>query len=113
MYTIIDFDQFGFLSDFRPFRIFFHIALRSPLMAVNITISGITAIGALHLMGGGYYPTNIIEGLSAVTALISFVNVFGGFVAVQRMLDVYRRPNDPPGINLKMEKFFLWKFQKS
>jgi NAD(P) transhydrogenase len=66
-------------------------------MAVNITISGITAIGALHLMGGGYYPTNIIESLSAVAALISFVNVFGGFVAVQRMLNVYRRPNDPPG----------------
>ena len=48
-------------------------------------------------MGGGYYPTNLIEGLSAVAALISFVNVAGGFVAVQRMLNVYKRPNDPPG----------------
>ena len=48
-------------------------------------------------MGGGYYPTNLIEGLSAAAALISFVNVLGGFVAVQRMLNVYKRPNDPPG----------------
>ena len=82
------------------FIIFLSPALRSPLMAVNITISGITGIGALHLMGGGYYPTNIIESLSAVAAVISFVNVFGGFVAVQRMLNVYKRPHDPAGDKL-------------
>lgn len=31
-------------------------ALHSPLMSVTNAISGITAAGALILMGGGYYP---------------------------------------------------------
>merc|ERR1719295_2474535 len=33
-------------------------ALHSPLMSVTNAISGITAVGGLLLMGGGYYPTN-------------------------------------------------------
>ena len=31
-------------------------------------------------MGGGYYPTNAVEGLAATAAFISFINVFGGFI---------------------------------
>merc|ERR1711931_472027 len=38
-------------------------ALHSPLMSVTNAISGITAVGGLLLMGGGYVPTNTIEGL--------------------------------------------------
>merc|ERR1711962_1704961 len=37
-------------------------ALHSPLMSVTNAISGITAVGGLMLMGGGYYPTNAVEG---------------------------------------------------
>merc|ERR1712156_1325901 len=33
-------------------------ALHSPLMSVTNAISGITAVGGMLLMGGGYYPTN-------------------------------------------------------
>lgn len=36
-------------------------ALHSPLMSVTNAISGITAVGGMLLMGGGYYPTNTIE----------------------------------------------------
>lgn len=36
-------------------------ALHSPLMSVTNAISGITAVGGLVLMGGGYYPTNEVE----------------------------------------------------
>lgn len=36
-------------------------ALHSPLMSVTNAISGITAVGGLLLMDGGYYPTNSIE----------------------------------------------------
>lgn len=36
-------------------------ALHSPLMSVTNAVSGITAVGGLLLMGGGYYPTNTIE----------------------------------------------------
>ena len=47
-------------------------------------------------MGGGYYPTNAIEGLAASAALISFINIFGGFIVTKRMLDMFKRPTDPP-----------------
>lgn len=36
-------------------------ALHSPLMSVTNAISGITAVGGLLLMGGGYYPTNTVQ----------------------------------------------------
>lgn len=42
-------------------------------------------------MNGGYFPTNAIEGLAASAALISFVNIFGGFLVTQRMLDMFKR----------------------
>jgi len=71
-------------------------ALHSPLMSVTNAISGITAVGGLLLMGGGYYPTNAIEGLAASAALISFINIFGGFIVTKRMLDMFKRPTDPP-----------------
>merc|ERR1712012_238267 len=74
-------------------------ALHSPLMSVTNAISGITAVGGLMLMGGGYYPTNAVEGLAATAAFISFINVFGGFIVTARMLDMFKRPTDPPEYN--------------
>ncbi len=74
-------------------------ALHSPLMSVTNAISGITAVGGLLLMGGGYYPTNAVEGLAASAAFISFINVFGGFIVTARMLDMFKRPTDPPEYN--------------
>merc|ERR1712038_901388 len=74
-------------------------ALHSPLMSVTNAISGITAVGGLMLMGGGYYPTNTVEGLAASAAFISFINVFGGFIVTGRMLDMFKRPTDPPEHN--------------
>merc|ERR1712241_1157950 len=77
-------------------------ALHSPLMSVTNAISGITAVGGLLLMGGGYYPTNVVEGLAASAALISFINIFGGFIVTQRMLDMFKRPTDPPEYPMMM-----------
>merc|ERR1712241_1377877 len=71
-------------------------ALHSPLMSVTNAISGITAVGGLLLMGGGLYPTNTIQALAAGAAFISFINVFGGFIVTARMLDMFKRPTDPP-----------------
>ena len=64
-------------------------ALHSPLMSVTNAISGITAVGGLLLMGGGYYPTNTVEGMAASAAFISFINIFGGFIVTARMLGMY------------------------
>merc|ERR1712165_197601 len=74
-------------------------ALHSPLMSVTNAISGITAVGGMLLMGGGYYTTNTVEGLAASAAFISFINVFGGFIVTARMLDMFKRPDDPPEYN--------------
>merc|ERR1712110_439840 len=71
-------------------------ALHSPLMSVTNAISGITAVGGMLLMGGGLYPTNTIQALAAGAAFISFINIFGGFIVTQRMLDMFKRPTDPP-----------------
>ncbi|XP_054271964.1 NAD(P) transhydrogenase, mitochondrial-like [Macrosteles quadrilineatus] len=74
-------------------------ALHSPLMSVTNAISGITAVGGLLLMGGGYYPTNTVQALAASAAFISFINVYGGFLVTKRMLDMFKRPTDPPEHN--------------
>merc|ERR1712168_207945 len=77
-------------------------ALHSPLMSVTNAISGITAVGGMLLMGGGLYPTNTIQALAAGAAFISFINIFGGFIVTQRMLDMFKRPTDPPEYNMMM-----------
>ncbi|KUL92331.1 hypothetical protein ZTR_02413 [Talaromyces verruculosus] len=71
-------------------------ALHSPLMSVTNAISGMVGIGGLFVMGGGYFPTTIPEALGALSVLLAFVNVSGGFVITKRMLDMFKRPTDPP-----------------
>lgn len=51
------------------------------------------------MMGDHLLPTNSTEALAAGAALISFVNIFGGFLVTQRMLDMFKRPEDPPEYN--------------
>jgi len=74
-------------------------ALHSPLMSVTNAISGITAVGGLLLMGGGYYPQTVPQGLAAAAAFISSINIGGGFIITQRMLNMFKRPTDPPEHN--------------
>lgn len=74
-------------------------ALHSPLMSVTNAISGITAVGGLVLMGGGLYPQTIPQTLAALAAFVSSINIFGGFLVTKRMLDMFRRPTDPPEYN--------------
>jgi len=74
-------------------------ALHSPLMSVTNAISGLTAVGGLCLMNGGYLPSNTAQSLAAAAAFISFINIFGGFIVTQRMLDMFKRSTDPPEYN--------------
>ncbi|KAF3396458.1 hypothetical protein F1880_006652 [Penicillium rolfsii] len=71
-------------------------ALHSPLMSVTNAISGMVGIGGMFIMGGGYTPTTLPEYLGAASVLLAFVNVSGGFVVTKRMLDMFKRPTDPP-----------------
>ncbi|XP_040914912.1 NAD(P) transhydrogenase, mitochondrial [Toxotes jaculatrix] len=74
-------------------------ALHSPLMSVTNAISGLTAVGGLSLMGGAYTPTTTAETLAVLAAFISSVNIAGGFLVTQKMLDMFKRPTDPPEYN--------------
>ncbi|KAL7919777.1 NAD(P) transhydrogenase beta subunit domain-containing protein [Trichoderma austrokoningii] len=71
-------------------------ALHSPLMSVTNAISGMVGIGGLFVLGGGYLPETIPQTFGALSVLLAFVNVGGGFVITKRMLDMFKRPTDPP-----------------
>jgi NAD(P) transhydrogenase len=71
-------------------------ALHSPLMAVTNAISGMTAIGGIYVMGGGVFPSTSAQLLGAVATGISAVNITGGFLVTKKMLDMFKRPTDPP-----------------
>ncbi|KAI6109504.1 PNTB-domain-containing protein [Pisolithus sp. B1] len=71
-------------------------ALHSPLMSVTNAISGMVGVGGLFVMGGGYLPETIPQFLGALSVLLASVNVAGGFVITKRMLDLFKRPTDPP-----------------
>ncbi|CAJ1438054.1 unnamed protein product [Effrenium voratum] len=69
-------------------------ALHSPLMSVTNAISGLTVVGGILLMGGGYMPETLPQWLAAVAALVSMINVGGGFVMTRRMIDMFKRDTD-------------------
>lgn len=71
-------------------------ALHTPLMSITNAISGITAVGGLLLLGGGYVPHTLPQMLAASAVFVSAVNIGGGFVITKRMLDMFKRPSDPP-----------------
>ena len=56
----------------------------------------VAAVGGLLLMGGGLVPQTMPQALGAAAALVSSVNIAGGFVMTKRMLDMFRRPTDLP-----------------
>jgi NAD(P) transhydrogenase len=68
-------------------------------MSVTNAISGITAAGGLLLMGGGMVPHTVPQALATTAAFISSINITGGFIITQRMLDMFKRPTDPKEYN--------------
>lgn len=71
-------------------------ALHTPLMSVTNAISGITAVGALLLFGRGDLVSQVLSGIALFA---SCINIAGGFKVTTRMLDMFRRPHDPPEYN--------------
>lgn len=76
-------------------------ALHSPLMAVTNAISGMTAVGGMFLLGheatetSSLIPDTPAHWMGAIATVLSFVNIAGGFLVSGKMLDLFRRPNDP------------------
>ena len=63
--------------------------LHTPLMSGSNAISGITIVGALVVAGmvGGPWPTWL--GFAAV--VMAMINVVGGFVVTDRMLQMFKK----------------------
>ena len=64
-------------------------ALHTPLMAVTNAISGIIIVGAMLAAGPVQLDVGTVLGFVAVT--LAAVNVFGGFLVTQRMLDMFKK----------------------
>ncbi len=65
--------------------------LHTPLMSGTNAISGITLIGALISAGAGHSLLSTVLGLVAV--IIATINVVGGFMVTDRMLEMFKKGN--------------------
>ena len=64
-------------------------ALHTPLMAVTNAISAIIIVGAMLAAG---LTTGIVGQVTGTLAVaLAAVNVFGGFLVTQRMLEMFRK----------------------
>ena len=64
-------------------------ALHSPLMSVTNAISSVIIVGALIAAGPAELNFSKVMGFLAVT--LASVNIFGGFIVTQRMLQMFRK----------------------
>ena len=70
-------------------------ALHSPLMAVTNAISSVIIVGAIIAAGPVESTSTKLLGFIAVT--LASINIFGGFLVTQRMLNMYRRHDQKKG----------------
>lgn len=83
------------LSIFLGFELIFKVpsTLHTPLMSASNAISGITLVGALLCAGSGHSTVSTIVGLFAV--IFATINVVGGYLVTNRMLDMFKKKEDP------------------
>lgn len=70
-------------------------ALHTPLMSVTNAISGIILVGAMLAAGPEVFDWGGWVGVLAVA--LASVNVFGGFLVTQRMLEMFRKKEPKAG----------------
>lgn len=68
-------------------------ALHTPLMSVTNAISGIIIVGAIVALGPEGFGISHILGFLAV--VLASVNIFGGFMVTQRMLEMFKKKEKP------------------
>jgi NAD(P) transhydrogenase subunit alpha len=67
-------------------------ALHTPLMSVTNAISGIVIVGAILQVveiDGNIFSLSSILGTIAI--FFASINIFGGFMVTQRMLDMFKK----------------------
>jgi NAD(P) transhydrogenase subunit alpha len=69
--------------------------LHTPLMSGSNAIHGIVLVGALSIMGEAHGTAQLVLGFLAV--FLATLNVVGGFVVTDRMLEMFKaKPNERP-----------------
>jgi NAD(P) transhydrogenase subunit alpha len=69
--------------------------LHTPLMSGANAVHGVIVVGALLVAATADEPLRIV--LALVAVLLGTINVVGGFVVTDRMLEMFRRrPGDRP-----------------
>ena len=64
-------------------------ALHSPLMSVTNAISSVIIVGAL--IAAGPAEASFAKVMGALAVALAAVNIFGGFIVTQRMLQMFRK----------------------
>jgi len=64
-------------------------ALHSPLMSVTNAISSVIIVGAL--IAAGPMDMHFSKVMGFIAVVLASVNIFGGFVVSQRMLQMFRK----------------------
>jgi H+-translocating NAD(P) transhydrogenase subunit alpha len=64
-------------------------ALHSPLMSVTNAISSVIVVGAL--LAAGTAGIGFAKFIGFVAVALAAVNIFGGFIVTQRMLEMFQR----------------------
>jgi H+-translocating NAD(P) transhydrogenase subunit alpha len=68
--------------------------LHTPLMSGSNAISGITIVGAI--IATGIEENTLAAVLAFVAVTSATINVVGGFLVTDRMLEMFRRPDRRP-----------------
>lgn len=67
-------------------------ALHTPLMAVTNAISGIIIVGAmLQVVDINGSTLTVTSVLGTIGIFLASINIFGGFMVTQRMLDMFKK----------------------
>jgi H+-translocating NAD(P) transhydrogenase subunit alpha len=66
--------------------------LHTPLMSGTNAIHGIVLVGAMLIAGSA--DSRLEQGLAFVAVVFATVNVVGGFLVTDRMLEMFRRKPD-------------------
>jgi len=69
------------------------VILHTPLMSGPNAIHGIVLVGAMLVLGSADTPLTHVIGFVAV--VLGTVNVIGGFLVTDRMLQMFRNPAGP------------------
>lgn len=76
------------------------LLVAEPFVLRRFLSSVSTAIGGMLLLASGEQTGSLIPDtpahvMGAVATLLSFINISGGFLVSGKMLDLFRRPEDP------------------